>query len=170
LAQVRLAQAGASRLAQELVDASQVNGWIVVSRVSPVEQAGESWPIVCDQDMLRHEIAVRGDGGKLPQAVIGQAHAEQIHLWAVQSRFACLVQRDRGSFTMEIRVALICGEPVRQIPRVQGRERGGQFSRNLRYVLLRYGSCSSLRLWYLVGVGVPALVGLAGVVLVAASP
>ena len=37
-------------------------------------------------------------------------------------------------------------------------------------VLVTYGSCSSLRLRHLVGVGVPALVGLAGVVLVAASP
>lgn len=34
-----------------------------------------------------------------------------------------------------------------------------------------YGSCSLLRrLWQFVGVGVPALVGLAGAVLVAASP
>ena len=33
-----------------------------------------------------------------------------------------------------------------------------------------YGSCSSLRLRQLVRVGVPALVGLAGVILVAASP
>lgn len=33
-----------------------------------------------------------------------------------------------------------------------------------------YGSCRSLPLWQLVGVGVPALVGLLGVVLVAASP
>ncbi len=33
-----------------------------------------------------------------------------------------------------------------------------------------YGSCRSLWLWHLVGVGVPALVGLLGAVLVAASP
>ncbi len=36
--------------------------------------------------------------------------------------------------------------------------------------LLSYGSCSSLRLRHLVRVGVPALVGLAGMILVAASP
>jgi hypothetical protein len=36
---------------------------------------------------------------------------------------------------------------------------------------LSYGSCSSLsRLWYLVGVGVPPLVGLLGSVLVASAP
>jgi hypothetical protein len=38
------------------------------------------------------------------------------------------------------------------------------------WVGLSYGSCSSLRLRQLVRVGVPALVGLAGVILVAASP
>jgi hypothetical protein len=36
--------------------------------------------------------------------------------------------------------------------------------------LCSYGSCSSLRLRQLVCVGVPALVGLAGVILVAAAP
>ena len=37
-------------------------------------------------------------------------------------------------------------------------------------VLHYYGSCRSLRLWQRVGVGVPALVGLLGAILVAASP
>jgi len=40
-----------------------------------------------------------------------------------------------------------------------------------RMLLISYGSCSSLcGLWHLVGVGVPALVGLLGSVLVTASP
>jgi hypothetical protein len=43
-------------------------------------------------------------------------------------------------------------------------------TRFYRHGFLRYGSCRSLRLRQLVGVGVPALVGLLGSVLVGASP